>query len=108
MVGPSVLSDRGYVFLDSKHNIVKNYTEHTLYDFRESNMNNFVDDLSKTDFAPMFNSNCIDDKLKFLYDALSNAMERIPRVIVHVSKKSKPWITPKVKFLIDQRWAAYR
>ena len=50
-----------------------------------------------------------DSKFSTLQDSITNCFnESIPHTLVPTSARDKPWITPFIKNLIHERWAAYR
>ena len=50
----------------------------------------------------------LEEKVSILYERPNKAMMCIPVDTVQMSKNDKPWITPKLKLLINKRFAAYR
>ena len=84
--------------------------ESVFYDFRESNVTAFLLCLSQTNFSPMYNTQIsLNDKCSFLNEAIeSSFLHCIPRHSVIMTSKDKPYITPMIKHLINERWDAYR
>jgi len=81
-----------------------------VYDLRCSNLQKFVSMVQdmKWDFLDDDNLT-IDDKCTSFHSHLENAAEEtIPTTVVICSARDKPWITPLVKALINQRWYAFR
>ena len=50
----------------------------------------------------------VDDKTAILYERISKALEHIPCDLVEMKTTDKPWLTPKLKLLINKRFQAYR
>ena len=50
----------------------------------------------------------MNEKCDIVHSRINKALERIPSEIVEISGREKPWITPKLKLLINKRFAAYR
>lgn len=82
----------------------------TVYDMRQSHVNDFVDLLCLTDWSFLHESDVdLETKTEFFHHALNEAFAvAIPSSEVVFTGKEKPWITPLLKFLINQRWEAYR
>lgn len=85
-----------------------NMTCHTVFDYRRSNLNRFVDALSAVDFSTVYRLSDIDDKVDLFYKLLRHCMTSIPSTNVTLSVNDKPWMTPLIKQLINQRWFAFR
>ena len=82
----------------------------TVFDFRDSHMNNLLYSLSNIDWSPVYNPTIsIDEKCEIFYNKLNRTiLSTIPRHQVFVSQKTKPWITPLTVHFVNKRWAAYR
>ena len=109
-IGPPLSnSDHNSVTLDpndiQKH---ENRTERIVFDFRKSHMQNFLSKLQKANFRLVYASNSVDTKCEALYDILYDAMAIIPRRTVIMTESDKPWITPLLKLMIEDRWRAFR
>ena len=80
-----------------------------VYDYRESNINNFLYHLNSYNWSIFYRSNSnLDEKVNLLYERMRNALKYIPAKFVILSRNDKPWITPKLKLLINKRFEAYR
>ena len=79
-----------------------------LYDYRASNIEQFNDELSKVNWSVLYREPDIDNKCTIFYSELSKCVNKIPKITVKMSTRDKPWITPLLKYLINQRWQAYR
>lgn len=64
--------------------------------------------LSRTNFDNVYHTHDLDTKTNTFYELLNTCSSIIPRTIVTFSSNDKPWITPVLKSLINQRWHAYR
>ena len=84
-------------------------TTKTLYDLRYSNVMDFVHCVSQTNWYPLYSCSNVDDKCEYFHNSLTTAfMTTIPSKIVKMTTKDKPWVTPLLKSLINERWQAYR
>lgn len=79
-----------------------------VWDFRKSNLLEFLRRLSVTDFNDRMTASSVDGLCDQFYDALSWCLSAIPCESVFFSSCDKPWMTPILKLLIDKRWAAFR
>ena len=81
-----------------------------LFDTRKSYVKDFVNLLQNVDWSPVYRK---DDSLdlrvenfhKILHSSFSST---IPSNEVLMTPQDKPWMTPLIKHLINQRWEAYR
>lgn len=81
-----------------------------VYDLRASNINAFASKMQSINWGFIHdNSVSLNDKcIEFQNIIIQVARESIPLTYVTCTDRDKPWITPLVKSLINQRWAAYR
>ena len=79
-----------------------------VWDFRKSNVLEFLRLLELTDFTEMDKEASVDDMCFKFYELLSHSLSAIPRDYVRFSEKDKPWMTPILKSLINKRWDAFR
>ena len=80
-----------------------------VYDYRQSNINNFLKSLSFQRWQDLyFEGTSIDEKCDVFYSMVNDALEKIPYTYVEMSPYEKPWMTPKLKLLINSRYEAYR
>lgn len=81
-----------------------------VYDLRSSYVQEFSDHLQVNDWS--FLANCslsFDERCRQFQLCLNRHFsETIPMHFVTFTEKNKPWITPLVKHLINERWRAYR
>ena len=76
---------------------------------RQSNLDAFVAKLDSIDFDHLFSLyDSIDDKVSAFNCSINLALPSVLRKIEFAHEKDKPWITPKLKLLIKERWLAYR
>ena len=111
-IGPPLSSsDHNCVYLESltlsKHSTSIRSIK-TVYDLRQSNILRYMSCLSQQDFSEVYNASGVDGKCVALYKAIYNAISVIPSKQVYMSCRDKPWITPVIKKLINDRWNAYR
>ena len=79
-----------------------------VWDYRESNMHQFLKCLSTTDFKSIVNESSVDNMCSRFYELLAYPLSQVPHDIVYFSSNDKPWMTPLLKSLINKRWIAYR
>lgn len=82
----------------------------TVYDLRRSNIAHFVNVLSNVDWSFLSDpQHDLNDKCEYFHNTLSCVMNAtISEKTVTFTRNTKPWITPLVKSLINDRWVAYR
>ena len=90
---------------DNKTNVK---TTHKVYDFRKSNIDGFLKKLENFNFVNLLKNNDINEQIEILQQACNLALESIPHRIVTMNSQDKPWMTPKLKLLINDRWLAYK
>ena len=82
---------------------------HAVYDLRSSHVKQFVNELELVDWSFVDSSINLDDKCQKFHEHLQLAFDAsIPVNYVTFTEKTKPWITPLVKHMINERWQAYR
>lgn len=81
-----------------------------VYDLRCSNVESFLNLIKRVDWSFLNNTNiCLDEKCVMFQDVLQTAFVlSIPVKYVTFTDDTKPWITPLVKQLINDRWQSYR
>ncbi len=79
-----------------------------VWDFRESNVQEFVACLASFDFSVLDEASNVDHMCAMFYDMLYVALSKIPCNFTIMSKRDKLWMTPVLKVLITKRWEAYR
>ena len=80
-----------------------------VYDFRESHVKSFKEALSAFSWHHFYNFDCtIESKCEIFYEILKGALSNIPSHMVKMNGREKPWITPKLKMMINLRYDAYR
>ena len=83
------------------------------WDLRDSFVNDFLMHLSMTDFDSLCHNvdesdNPVDVLVSRFYERLYQCLSVIPREVVFLSSRDKPWMTPILKLLIEKRWKAFR
>ena len=105
-------SDHCTVILRShvKQNEISSPKVKTLYDFRLSNIASFLYELQLLDWSPIYDEKCdFEVKCRYFHDMIRFAFNKtIPVSHVTLSISDKPWMTPLLKVLINERWKAYR
>ena len=100
-------SDHRSVSARPKFEIRRNISlSKTLYDFRRSNINNFLKCLSQVNWYHFYNSDLdIDEKCDIFHEIFQDLlMKCIPMTSVDISDSDKPWMNPFIKFDIQKRW----
>lgn len=104
---PISTSDHRTLFLPKFSTIVsKSYAE--IYNFNGETIADFVNYLKTSNFNTVYLQQNIHDKEISFNEILQDAMKCIPRILVQISSKTRPWITPKLINLINKRWSPYR
>jgi len=104
---PIAASDHNVVVIKTKKIPIKK-TKRTVYDLRKSKLHTPIKVLSQSDWNKIYEVNHIDEKTKILYEYLINAANKIPTRTVKMKSNDAPWMTPILKSLIVERWAAYK
>ena len=111
-VGPPIAtSDHRSILCSPKHRLTFcNQRECVVYDLRESFIGAFLLELSKCNFSSVYNMDLnVDDKCHILSDIIEYCFKKtIPCKTVIMTSRDKPFITPLIKSLINERWMAYR
>jgi hypothetical protein len=79
-----------------------------LFDLRESHVLAFEKRFLSNDLESFYSCENIDEKCNMFYDFMHDAMSVIPQTMILITNSDAPWMTPFIKFLIDNRWKAYR
>ena len=97
---------KGKCTLDNSRKLIMK----AVYDFRHEHVNSFVAHLSSINWTPFYLADLdINEKCDVFHETVFDALQLcIPRKLVWMSERDKPWLTPLVKFYIEQRWIAYR
>jgi len=109
VLDPLSTSDHNKILVTYTHekvNYAHNYK--VSYDFRESNLANFMSLIKNSNFLPLLFENNIDKKLDIFYSIVQKCLLHIPQKRIPFSSRDKPWITPVLKNLITNRWNAFR
>ena len=80
----------------------------TVFDYRTSHIERFLRSLGSSDFSEVYLLNDADTKCNAFCSLFLKAFNEIPRTNVIFTQRDKPWITPLIKKLIQDRWDAYR
>lgn len=108
-IGPPIAnSDHNVIFLKSFAMADVSVRRFPVWDFRQSNVKEFVSHLSAVDFLSIENLNSVDDSCERFYELLHKCISVIPCEMVTLTNTDKPWITPLLKQLINKRWLAFR
>ena len=111
-VGPPIASSDHRVILCKPETTSSRLScvRRTVFDLRESNKKEFLYKLSRANFTNLYNMDLsLDQKCTYLNDVIFACFSRsIPSAQVLMTDRDKPFITPLIKSLINQRWSAYR
>jgi len=86
----------------------RNISYRTVYDFRKSNLDLAKDVLTHNISQSFYNVEDPNFALNQLYNSIYTCLSTIPKKTVTHSNNDKPWITDRIKSIINQRWSAYR
>ncbi|MEL7308264.1 MAG: reverse transcriptase family protein, partial [Pseudomonadota bacterium] len=110
-VGPPLQnSDHNCIFLRSLCSLPLHEDRRAtlVWDFRHSNICEYLRRLSLVDFEIITKENTVNDMCAKFYDLLSECLSAVPCETVYFSSRDKPWMTPILKLMIDKRWKAFR
>ena len=109
-VGPPLAtSDHNSVLIRPRYETTREPSVTKLvFDFRESHLSNFLYRLSHLGFAEVYAAADVNEKCVAFYKTFYDALRSIPRRYIKLTKRDKPWITPVLKKMIEDRWIAYR
>ena len=100
-----IASPRTFTFPDDSSVILRK-----VYDLRDSNMRCFLQKLSQVDWDFINDEDVpLNDKCSRFHSVLCDLADAsFPASIIKQTPRDKPWITAKVKSLINARWEAFR
>ena len=102
-------SDHYSVFMKSMAFSAQACQIRKVYDYRASHLNNFKRKLADFPWTNFFEANLsLDEKCEIFHEVIEDARSVIPFSYVSITSKDKPWITPVLKSLINQRYLAFR
>ena len=83
---------------------------HTLYDFRESDVETLLRAANLFDWANLlYNIHDVDVQVALFNDSPIDLVKKcIPTRTVVITFSDKPWMTPLTKALINDRWSVFR
>ena len=79
-----------------------------VFDFRSSFVSSFCNVLASADWSLLRQGNDLETCVNIFYSNINKALSVIPVSFVSFTSKTKPWVTPVLKDLINKRWSAYR
>jgi hypothetical protein len=82
--------------------------EVNVFDLRQSNVDKFVHDFYNSCAINLLNVSNLNSKCNILVENLHICLNNIPQHTVNMTSRDKPWITPILKHLINERWKAFR
>ena len=111
-VGPPLgSSDHNCVFLTSSSPSCKSLNAervYTVFDYRLTHLSNFTRHLETSSFDSVYEASDVNEKCLAFYRVFFDALSLIPQRKIVFRSTDKPWLTPVVKLLIEDRWTAYR
>jgi len=109
IIEPLASSDHNIVLI-YKNNTVKNNTKQKLQvlDLRTKNLTQFFQQLNGINWSNLYQSNSLETKVQIFYEHLQNTLSFIPKRRIVIHSKDKPWIDNQCRFLIQERWHAYK
>ena len=109
-IGPPIgKSDHRSVFVPATLTTRKRgVTKHVIYDLRMSNVLTFEQRFLAHDFDSFFSCKDIEEKCDLFYAFMKDAMSVIPRRDVYMTSNDAAWMTPFIKYLVNERWKSYR
>ena len=79
------------------------------YDYRQSHMIEFLSRLKYQRWQEIYKSSeSVDVKCNMFYRKVDEALLAFPYTYVEMTPNGKPWMTPKLKYLINCRFEAFR
>ena len=113
VVGPPIKnSDHCSVFLHPLKRSISDDFQHThvvpVWDFRKSFIADFLSCLSQANFSSLKYLSSVDEMVTAFYALFDSCASVFPCHYVTFTKNDKPWMTPVLKVLIQQRWCAFR
>jgi len=111
-VGPPVsTSDHKTVLCFPNNEIIPSDDKvFSVYDLRDSNVDAFISLLSTIGFQGVYDPNIsTEEKCTIFVETMKYCFsKKIPVSKVTLSSRDKPYVSPLIKSLINQRWSAYR
>lgn len=102
-------SDHFSVLLQPAQSHYHSKNFHKVYDYRRSNLDKLYSDIRSYPWHIMYTSDAsLQEKCSFFYSVLNFFVGQIPFSFVELTDKDKPWVTPKLKMLINKRFEAFR
>lgn len=110
IVGPNFeKTDHLSVFLKPHSQRVYSPNIVKVYDYRQSHMNDFLHRLKYQRWQEIYSCSApVDAKCSMFYSKVNEALQSIPFTYVKMSLSEKPWMTPKLKYMINCRFEAFR
>lgn len=108
ILDPISTSDHNMIHIKSCNLLPPTHKYVTFFDYRDSNIRSFIQNLSYVNWSPLYEANNIQDKCDIFYNLLQPAINSIPSTTIRLNDSDKPWITPLCKMLIQLRWNAFR
>jgi len=79
-----------------------------LYDFRQSNLDDFILRIQNSNFNALLFNEDVNFKVEEFYKIIMKSLSLIPQKQIALSNRDKPWMTPVLKDIITKRWNAYK
>ena len=82
---------------------------HKVYDLRQSNVDKVFHIISSYSWTQFYRSEkTLQEKCDIFYSIIYEAISTLPFTLVEMDDRDRPWMTPKLKNLINLRYEAYR
>ena len=102
----------------SDHNVIiiyKSSPQHskctgkrTIFDLRKSQISKVLSEINIIDWSSLYMLDTVELKSQFFYTKLKSITNKIPKKCIKLKSTDKPWITPIIKNLINNRWHAFK
>ena len=97
----------------SDHNVIiiyKSSPQHskctgkrTIYDLRKSQISKVLSEINIIDWSSLYMLDTVELKSQYFYTKLKSITNKIPKKCIKIKSTDKPWITPIIKNLINNR-----
>ena len=84
------------------------FHEHRVYDLRRNNIDAFITCLNNFNFKVLYDCGDVNLAVELFNKVCATALSVIPHRTVKIYENDKSWMSPKLKLLINDKWAAYR
>jgi len=106
------------IYTESDHKVLISYLKlnacnpcfhkHRVYDLIRNNIDDFITCLSNFHFKVLYDCKDVNLAVELFNKVCATALSVIPHRTVKIYENDKGWMSPKLKLLINDKWAAYR